>query len=231
MVDCYCEPSGLKTSSRTWSKKDIKFLVRRKLKKNRSRILRRKRSRLNYWKQRKQLKTNRYNQTLCDTISVCSITDMDYQEEFHSSLIQPIPEVAKWHNQHQISYWKSRALALELENNLLHKHIENLYAKQTQEYADCGEYYLEQGSTKKGHFTDSDGEHFVKRERKRNSPEERIWKAPEGNARQKKLEDMKNVYGDMAPKILGMETAIQLSYDLYLEKYNPKHWPNIPLRL
>ncbi|KAK5643564.1 hypothetical protein RI129_007409 [Pyrocoelia pectoralis] len=228
MEDHYCQ-NRLKTSRFPLYKSDIKFLVCRKFKRNRSRILRRKRSRLNYWK---KLKLRKHNQSLCDTISVCSITDMDYQNEFHDLSVQPIPEVAEWHKQSQIAYWKSRALALELENNMLHKHIANIYANQIQEYVDYddNDEYYDDRQQRRQNWSKKEEEHGS-RQRKANSRRQQIWKAPEENSRKRKLEEMKTLYGEMAPKILGMETAIQLNYDLYLEKHNAKYWPNIPLRL
>lgn len=44
-------------------------------------------------------------------------------------------------------------------------------------------------------------------------------------------EEMKLLYGDGASMIVGMETAVQLSYDRYCDTKSPKYWPNIPLKL
>jgi gem associated protein 8 len=45
-------------------------------------------------------------------------------------------------------------------------------------------------------------------------------------------QEMSKLYGsDSAPMILGMETAMQLTFDRFVGKHQPKHWPNIPLNL
>jgi len=47
----------------------------------------------------------------------------------------------------------------------------------------------------------------------------------------KRKEEMALLYGPLAPKIQGMETAMHLSFDRKCDKYQPKLWPNIPLSL
>jgi gem associated protein 8 len=42
---------------------------------------------------------------------------------------------------------------------------------------------------------------------------------------------MQLMYGKAAPMILGMETAMQLSFDRNCDLRQPKLWPHIPLRL
>ncbi|KAH0500369.1 Gem-associated protein 8 [Microtus ochrogaster] len=42
--------------------------------------------------------------------------------------------------------------------------------------------------------------------------------------------EMKRLYGDSAPKILAMEAAVQMSFDKYCDKKQPKYWPVIPLK-
>jgi gem associated protein 8 len=46
-----------------------------------------------------------------------------------------------------------------------------------------------------------------------------------------RTEEMKLMYGEAAPMILGMETAVQLSFDRNCDLKQPKLWPNIPLKL
>jgi gem associated protein 8 len=46
-----------------------------------------------------------------------------------------------------------------------------------------------------------------------------------------RTEEMKVMYGEAAPMILGMETAMQLSFDRNCDLRQPKLWPNIPLKL
>lgn len=51
------------------------------------------------------------------------------------------------------------------------------------------------------------------------------------NNRLKRSTEMELLYGDDASKIIGMETAVQLSFDRYCDTKSPKYWPNIPLKL
>jgi gem associated protein 8 len=46
-----------------------------------------------------------------------------------------------------------------------------------------------------------------------------------------RTQEMKLMYGEAAPMILGMETAMQLSFDRNCDLRQPKLWPNIPLKL
>lgn len=48
---------------------------------------------------------------------------------------------------------------------------------------------------------------------------------------ERRVAEMKLLYGEYAPKIQGMETAMQLTFDKNCDKKQPKYWPIIPLRL
>ncbi|XP_069495394.1 gem-associated protein 8 isoform X2 [Ambystoma mexicanum] len=48
---------------------------------------------------------------------------------------------------------------------------------------------------------------------------------------ERRVAEMKKLYGDDSAKIQGMETAMQLSFDRNCDKKNPKYWPVIPLKL
>uniref|UniRef100_UPI00398EF2F6 gem-associated protein 8 isoform X1 n=2 Tax=Pristiophorus japonicus TaxID=55135 RepID=UPI00398EF2F6 len=48
---------------------------------------------------------------------------------------------------------------------------------------------------------------------------------------ERRMVEMKKLYGDDAAKIQGMETAMQLSFDRKCDKKQPKYWPVIPLKL
>ncbi|KAL5011843.1 hypothetical protein ScPMuIL_010394 [Solemya velum] len=43
--------------------------------------------------------------------------------------------------------------------------------------------------------------------------------------------EMKMLYGKGSPMIQGMETALQMTYDRGADIKQPKHWPNIPLKI
>ncbi|NWJ00204.1 GEMI8 protein, partial [Crypturellus undulatus] len=48
---------------------------------------------------------------------------------------------------------------------------------------------------------------------------------------ERQMAEMKKLYGDRAAKIHAMETAMQLDFDRNCDKYQPKYWPVIPLKL
>ncbi|XP_044255889.1 gem-associated protein 8-like [Tribolium madens] len=121
-------------------------------------------------------------------------------------------EVAEWHKQEQVAYWKSRALSLEYENKMLIRHLRNVYAKQTEDYAN---YLKDQGQIEDV-AVETDTRHVPLVE-------------PVGK---KRREEMDKLYGKKASKIMGMETAVQLNYDLHLEDAGKlAHWPHTPLNL
>uniref|UniRef100_A0A8C6H347 Gem nuclear organelle associated protein 8 n=1 Tax=Mus spicilegus TaxID=10103 RepID=A0A8C6H347_MUSSI len=53
-------------------------------------------------------------------------------------------------------------------------------------------------------------------------PSEKPW--------ERRQAEMKRLYGNSAPKILAMETAVQLSFDKHCDRKQPKYWPVIPLK-
>ncbi|KAF5281977.1 hypothetical protein FQA39_LY00501 [Lamprigera yunnana] len=193
----------------------LKFAICDKLKKNRRKI-KRKRTSIKYVRRRRGFTRNRKNtREFRNSSSTYKIADMNYEND--CSLVSPIPEVAQWEKQNEIAYWKSRALALQYQNRMLQNHINQVYNMQIQDYVDCKEVNVESESQ-------------LPRKR-RESASKKVWKAPEVNMQKVRLEALKDVYGTMAPKIAGMETAIQLNYNSYLQKYNPMLWPNLPLKL
>lgn len=48
---------------------------------------------------------------------------------------------------------------------------------------------------------------------------------------ERRLAEMKKLYGVGASKIQAMETTMQLSFDRNCDKKQPKYWPIIPLKL
>ncbi|XP_033616228.1 gem-associated protein 8 isoform X3 [Fukomys damarensis] len=58
----------------------------------------------------------------------------------------------------------------------------------------------------------------------------RTVKAPTERPGELRQAEMKRLYGDGAPKILAMETAVQLSFDKHCDRKHPKYWPVIPLK-
>lgn len=48
---------------------------------------------------------------------------------------------------------------------------------------------------------------------------------------ERRVAEMKKLYGEDSAKIQGMETAMQLNFDRNCDKKQPKYWPVIPLKL
>lgn len=183
---------------------------RRALKRNVHRRSRRKRSLSRYYSELRQLRFRRKTDDLCEGITVVDITDMEWTPVSFTTT-----EVTEWHKQEQIAYWKSRALSLEYENKMLIKHLRNVYAKQTEDYVN---YTKEQGEI----------EDVAVEEERKNVPR-LVVPEPVGK---KRREEMEKLYGKKTSKIMGMETAVQLNYDLHLEDAGKlAHWPHTPLNL
>ena len=47
----------------------------------------------------------------------------------------------------------------------------------------------------------------------------------------KRTQEMKMLYGKGAAMIHGMETAMQLTFDRYVDLHQPKLWPHLPLNI
>ncbi|KAK9891671.1 hypothetical protein WA026_015638 [Henosepilachna vigintioctopunctata] len=148
--------------------------------------------------------------------------------------------VAEWHQQEQLVYWKSRALSLEYENRMLHKHLRDVYAQQIENY----KYYnnlqeLDEGNVQtdsnnenysKTYVNKSNLEHLQSRfSRNINETEPTAFEPPCEPIGKKRREEMENFYGSNCSKIAGVETALQLNYEHALSKLKPVHWPELQL--
>ncbi|EHA99510.1 Gem-associated protein 8 [Heterocephalus glaber] len=58
----------------------------------------------------------------------------------------------------------------------------------------------------------------------------RTAEPPTESPGERRQAEMKCLYGVSAPKILAMETAVQLSFDKHCDRKQPKYWPVIPLK-
>ncbi|NWX91642.1 GEMI8 protein, partial [Nothoprocta ornata] len=72
-------------------------------------------------------------------------------------------------------------------------------------------------------YVDADHDFHMKTGRSVQPPTERPG--------ERQMAEMKKLYGDSAAKIHAMETAMQLDFDRNCDKYQPKYWPIIPLKL
>ncbi|KAJ8929022.1 hypothetical protein NQ314_018333 [Rhamnusium bicolor] len=210
--------------------KSYKRKIYRRPQKNTLRRIRRRRSKVRYYRSLKRIRYNKKTEDLCSAVQVFDISDMEWAPACSSSVL-PI-EVTEWQKQDQITYWKSRAISLELENRMLHEHLCNVYAKTIEEY-----------SQYKSCVQDNNVEEYQKEIVEKTDREDKVNaikkneakyqnpvspKQPEGKNR---IEEMKKIYGDMAQKIMGMETALQLNYERHIDQSKPPYWPSIPLRL
>ncbi|XP_049940586.1 gem-associated protein 8-like [Schistocerca serialis cubense] len=95
-------------------------------------------------------------------------------------------------------------------------------------------------------FFEHSMKHRMERDKLRAAKEQKKEKEPDGKSEdddnldtvppknpvgQQRIEEMKLLYGKAAPMIMGMETALQLSFDRNVDKLQPRMWPNIPLKL
>ncbi|KAF2902842.1 hypothetical protein ILUMI_03336 [Ignelater luminosus] len=157
-----------------------------------------------------------------------------------------LQEVATWQAQHQIAYWKSRALAVEYENRMLHRILRETQIKQVEDYIENMKLQNEEykgrpkrrvlgskrNETEKNQNQERDFTHCgSKRPEKDETERKQYWAPPTDQEIRERQMRMTTLYGNMASKISGMETAVELNYELYKEKNNPQFWPNIPLRL
>lgn len=46
-----------------------------------------------------------------------------------------------------------------------------------------------------------------------------------------RLGEMEKIYGNVAPKIMGMETAVELNYERLVEEGSAGYWPTLPIKL
>lgn len=136
-------------------------------------------------------------------------------------------DVAKWYQEEQVVYWKSRAISLQLENQMLHEHVRNMYLKQIDDY----ELYLKEKNRQNCVIHTKgiqENKHKVEK-KEQNFIESNI--IPVKQLAEQRQTEMKDLYQEMAPKIIGMETAVQLNYNMQVSRHKPHYWPNIPLKL
>uniref|UniRef100_A0A0B6ZYV1 Gem-associated protein 8 n=1 Tax=Arion vulgaris TaxID=1028688 RepID=A0A0B6ZYV1_9EUPU len=58
-----------------------------------------------------------------------------------------------------------------------------------------------------------------------------ISSAPTERPGVRRTVEMKELYGTGAPMIQAMETAMQMSFDRFLDRFQPSPWPNMPLKI
>ncbi|KAH1018058.1 gem-associated protein 8 isoform X2 [Dendroctonus ponderosae] len=188
---------------------------------NAKRRCRRKKSKKAYISMLKKGRITRETEELCSSIQEVDVVDMEELPEL-SSLPR---EVAEWQRQDQIAYWKSRAISFEIENKMLREHLRNVYADQIQQDYNQSQAWPSASSTTQQQRYEKKGKAALKQ-----NCQDKVKVLPKEPIGKNRLTEMEKIYGDVAPKIMGMETAIELNYQRLMEEA-PAYWPNIPLKL
>ncbi|BFZ14748.1 hypothetical protein BsWGS_17787 [Bradybaena similaris] len=68
-------------------------------------------------------------------------------------------------------------------------------------------------------------------ERDKEGEQDPTSSAPAERPGVRRTEEMKELYGLGAPMIQGMETAMQMTFDRFLDRFQPSLWPNMPLKI
>lgn len=198
----------------------------KKQSRNSKRRVRRKRNKFRYYQTLRKQRTFKKTEELCEAVEYFDITEMEWSG---ASTVQLPLEIVEWQKRDQTAYWKSKALSLELENKMLRQHLRNIYAKTVQDYAtynQMGQEYIENEREENCEESNVKSSKKFSERRKSNKTELSELITPKFPDRVNRSEELKQIYGDKAPKILGMETAMQLNYERHLEKSKPAYWPN-----
>lgn len=207
------------------SNKKIQYRTKNQTR-TRKRRIRRRRNKFKYYQYLRKQRTFRRTQDLCAAVKIFDITEMEWSSESKNISTELPNEVLEWQKRDQMAYWKSKALSLELENKMLREHIRYVYAQTIQNYSSYKKSKQEFFKNPRDENNiDACGTDEVK-PRKTDNCETITPNFPELKNRSNEL---KKMYGDKAPKILGMETAVQLNYERHLEKSKACYWPHIPL--
>lgn len=220
MVNKNTNELGFKSIS---TEKVVKF-KKKHLKKSKKRV-RRRRGKVKYFKNLRKRKLNQRSEELCSAVEFVQIKDMDWTPTTQTYSQLP-SEVIEWQKQDQIAYWKSRAISLEYENRMLKQHLRNVY---TQTIEDNCDRHISPEASDEGTKNEDYCEQNTNRRKKSSKENEEI--SPKLPELKNRLTEMEKIFGKKAPKILGMETALQLNYERYLEKTKPVTWPTLPLRM
>ncbi|XP_014468309.1 PREDICTED: gem-associated protein 8-like [Dinoponera quadriceps] len=165
-----------------------------------------------------------------------------------------------WQTKHNVTWWRSRCMALEHENEILRNKIRSLLNQ-----SDCPDIMLAKANYHEENTNEEQEEaayneeaeeleftvteemlrFFEKSERHRREMKQKHKsdkakckkESVEGNlitdgaaSARARKEEANELYGDASSKILAMETALQATLDNYKDKVKPQFWPNIPLK-
>lgn len=155
---------------------------------------------------------------------------------------------------HNITWWRSRCIALEHENEILrnklrslaqHCDYSNVMSKKNNYYEESNNQNVQKaaGTSSKTedlefHMTEEMLNFLETSERHRRELQKH--KSEKGTAKpisiisgtekaRMKKEEALLLYGEAHAKILTTETTLQAAVDRYKDTTNPQYWPNIPL--
>lgn len=157
------------------------------------------------------------------------------------------------HANEELGYWKAHALSLQYVNDMLTDYIGELHSRMfknadghpieheiaTTTYEDDGDHEPD-CEDEEVLETDDDDEEFNKesrlfrmeRDKKRQQQQQDpSGKAPEKSHAKIREEQMEQLYGHDWRKIMGMETVVQLNYDILLDKQKINYWPILPINI
>ncbi|XP_032666023.1 uncharacterized protein F10E9.5-like [Odontomachus brunneus] len=161
----------------------------------------------------------------------------------------------EWQTKHNVTWWRSRCMALEYENEILRNKIKSLINQFYHSNVTTETNYSKEDIKENVHDEDAEELEFTvteemlsffeKSERHRRemkqkyksskatheeeSTEDNLIIGGAVSARARK-EEANELYGEASPKILAMETALQATLDNYKDKVKSQFWPNIPLK-
>lgn len=210
--------------------------VTKKHSKNAKRRIRRKRNKFKYYQYLRKQRTVKKTEELCEAVGVFDLMDMEWSSGVEAMPSVELPtEIIEWQKRDQIAYWKSKALSLELENRMLRQHLRDVYAKTVEEYAsynamnqECLQDTIEHSVQENGGQAETCNKNDIKQKQSNKIKKIEVI-APNFPEHKSRSDELKKLYGENSPKILGMETALQLNYERHLEKSKASYWPNIPL--
>lgn len=166
----------------------------------------------------------------------------------------------EWQKKHNITWWRSRCVALEYENEVLRNKLRSLAQQhnhyntttQNDNYHEDDNVEQEEveshSNTEEFEFniTEDMLKFFETSERHRRELQEKRKYFKKKEMPQRETEDIsvvggaeimstkkkeaESLYGNDGPKILAMETAIQATLERHKDLVNPQYWPNIPLK-
>ncbi|VEN33938.1 unnamed protein product [Callosobruchus maculatus] len=205
--------------------KTIKIKDRRRATRNLKRRLRRKRSQERYYTSLQRRRFTRATEELLTSIQIFDPVEMEWTS---MNSAQSLPsEILEWQNKDQVAYWKSRAISLEFENQMLRQHLRNVYAQTIQD--NSKQYEVDDDDS--GKCSNDSTERDNQKNKSFKNKDKKQLVAPNLPECKQRVQEMQKLYGDKAQKIMGMETAMQLGFERCKEQAEPNYWPNLPLNL